>query len=195
MAIKKAEKKAEKKGRRSFEDIRKGAIEVEDGSIEEMTLKPEKGRKLLKLGFWEKHHLKKNAEHTFIVRMLFANGTAKEFAVHSKSQTFTYKGKTYYLFYEECYFDLSLNQFLFIFHENFSVPINREIVEKAEKEGDEAYFVVKPGVLKDYGKMESLRAVVGKGDQDKLMLIVLIVSAASALLSLFTLILMFRAGK
>ena len=133
-----------------------------------------------KLGWWNKRKLKKNADRSFLIKFFFSNGTCKEFVIVGKAETFMYRKRCYYLRYEDCWFNLTQNQFELDFHDDCAVPIKREI----HKEGDEAFFSVSPDNLKPLIKMEYVKALATSDDVIKLIKATLVISMASAFLSL-----------
>lgn len=137
---------------------------VKDGTVKEMYRqrkafwrKPKRPLNELRLTTKDTWKIKSNPDHVWIVTMHFANGTQKTWAIETKDETFTIKKKMYHLFYEECSFDISLNQYHLHYHEDFAVPINREI----RQEGDEAYFTVKPSNLGELIKFNFVKVLTG----------------------------------
>ena len=110
----------------------------------------------LRFPIMQRRTLNIHPEHSFIITMLFANGTLKTFVLNAKGTTFEMNKRTYHLFYEESWFDISLNQYHLFYHENLPVPINREI----SKQGDESYFNVNPDNLKDLLAGEYVKILV-----------------------------------
>ena len=129
----------------------------------------------IKFSFWDRRKLRVSPDKSFIVTMMFNNGTLKTFIIRTKDSTFTMKGKTYYLYYEETWFDLSLNQYHLFFHEAFSVPINREVLQS----GNESFFAVTPENLKSIIKFEYVKVLAGAhsiANQFKILFILIIVN-------------------
>jgi len=160
---------------RTLEDVKKVTLEVNNGTIIEM----KRGKKItdkkdthVKFKFWDKRKLKRSPDKSFIINMMFSNGTSKLFVIKTDGNTFSMKKKTYYLYYEESWFNLSLNQYELFYHENFSVPINREVIA----DGDEHYFAVTPENLKTIIKFEYIKALTGMSSIEKWIKITLILS-------------------
>lgn len=102
-------------------------------------------RHILKLRNKDIKRLEKSPEDTFTITMFFKNGNSKTFVLVVHGYTFTMKKKTYYLYHEESWYDLSLDMYHLYFMEDHAVPINRE----TKKIGDENYFTVTPENLKE----------------------------------------------
>lgn len=137
------------------------------------------------LSIKDKFILDRNPTETFLITMLFSNGTSKEFVIKTNKRTFIFAKKMYYLFYEEAYFNISSNQYQLIFHETCTCPINREII----LDGDEGYFVNTPENMKDLLSMEYAKALV-KTDGDKMNFLLIGVVIVIVIL----VIMMFRGG-
>lgn len=172
--------------KRKREDIKKIKIEKEGHTfVSEMSrqkkiilpLRKREKRKIFKLGFWARNKLARNPDKTYIIFMKFSNGTAKNFIIKTSSQTFKMKDKTYFLDYEEAWYNISLNQYSLDYHENFAVPINREVIQQ----GDEAFYCVTPENLKPLIKAEYVKALVGANKLNKLLIWLLIVSFVGAI--------------
>jgi len=152
-------------GKIDFIKHKKDNLTVTDGTCRELKRK----KKLLdfknmNFGFKDNRKLKKHPESTFLIEMLYSNGTSKTFVIKTNKNTFSIDEKIYYLFYEECYFDLSMNQFRLIYHESCPVPINREIM----KIGDDTYFSVTPDNLKPLVEMRYLEVLTTPINNNKI---------------------------
>jgi len=161
-------------------------------TIEVSTRKAVHGLPRFKWKFSRKDNtnLKRNPESSYIVTMLFNNGTKRTFVVKTSKQTFDFRKKTYFLYHEESFFDLSLNQYHLFFHESNSVPINREIA----LDGDEAYFNVTPENLKQLIAMEYVKVLAGANSLDMRMRIVIILVAVNTLFGLLMVLKIFGKG-
>ena len=153
------------------QNIKKASIEADDNDnkkgrvmevkrVSGLKAKFQRRKNLINFGFWSNRNLKKEPETCFIIEMLYSNGTSKQFVLQTGKNTFSMKVgntlKTYHLFYEECYFDISLNQYRLIYSENFTEPINREIMADNE---NSPYFSVSPDNLKDLIAMNYVRNI------------------------------------
>lgn len=119
--------------------------------------------KLENLAFWSKRKLAKKPESSFLVTFFFSNGTSRQFVIRSNKETFKYKKRTYYLRYEDAWFDLSFNQYRLYFFDDYASPIDREVVRK----GDKSYFSVTPQNLKPLLKMEYVKALAQSQELSK----------------------------
>lgn len=148
---------------KDFEDARKKMAskkkyipEVEDGKVREKL-------KWEKLGFWQKRKLKRKPETSFLIRMFFSNGTSKEFVISTTKETFDYLGRTYYLRYEDAYFNLTQNLYELNYFDDYPVPLDREVV----KIGDKKFWTVTSENLKDIIKMEYVKALASSQELNK----------------------------
>lgn len=123
----------------------------------------EKKKNKLIFPFKQRYNLDHKISSSYIVTMMFNNGTLKTFVVQTTKSTFMANKKTYFLYYEESWFDISMNQYHLFYHENFAVPINREV----EQRGDERFFVVKPENLKPLIDFEYVKILAGNIGLDK----------------------------
>jgi len=114
------------------------------------------------LSFIEKAKLKLSPTKSYLIKMFFSNGTCKEFVIVTKSETFTYNKRTYYLRYEDAWFNLTQNQFELCYFDDYPVPIDRAIQKLGEKE----YFSVTPENLKPLIKMNYVK-VLAQSDFDQ----------------------------
>ena len=126
-------------------------------------------------------------EETFLVEMIFSNGTTKEFIVRAKGETFTYKGKEYYLRFEDAYFDLNHKQNKLLFHEDFTVPLRKEIIKEKDPNNPKLFhplFEVHPSALKNLLDMEYIKQLT-TDDLSKYLKMSLLLSAITLLLMVF----------
>jgi len=130
--------------------------QVKEGTVREVV----KGEGLK---FIDKVKLKLKPTKSYLVTMHFSNGTCKNFIIASNSELFTYKKRTYYLRYENSWFDLSFNLYRLNFFDDFPVPIDREVV----KNGDSKFFSVTPENIKPLLKMEYVRALASSQEISK----------------------------
>lgn len=141
-------------------------IEVKrKGGILDLNLKKNK----LNFGFKGEQDLKKKPESSYIIEMLFSNGTCKQFVLQTQEKSFSLSNdstKQYILYYEESYFDLSLNQLKLIYHEDYVTPINREIMIDDE---NNPYFFISPDNLKDAWEMRYVRVITKNQDEFDIM--------------------------
>lgn len=125
----------------------------------------------------DRKRLKKNGDKAFMITMMFSNGTCREFVIIGKTEYFDYRKRTYYLRYEDSWFNLTQNQFELFFFDDCPVPISREIMKK----GDKKFFSVTPENLKPLIKMEYVKALASSDDvirKVKTILVLVIVGLA-----------------
>jgi hypothetical protein len=170
------------------EDIKQIKIEAEEGSSNELSRQKSMAQKdksrYYRLGWNDRRKLKKNLEEAYLIHMLFGNGTSKTFVLTTTKKTFKMKGKTYFLYFEETWFNISMNMYELFYNEKFSVPINREIIQQ----GNEAYFNVTPENLKQIIDFEYVKVLAGAHSFSKILktlLVIGFVNIAIAIISIF----------
>lgn len=121
---------------------------VKTGSVREV----KQGEKLSLRDRWK---LNTSASTSYLVTMLFSNGTCKQFVINTTEETFLYKKRMYNLFYENAYYDLSFKQYRLFFFDDHSIPLEREI----KKSGDKSWWSVRPNNLKPLLQMEYVKTL------------------------------------
>ena len=144
------------KSREKMASKKKNIPIVEEGKVREKL-------KWEKLGFWHKRRLKRKPETAFLIRMFFSNGTSKEFVISTTKETFDYLGRTYYLRYEDAYYNLTQNLYELNYFDDYPVPLDREVV----KIGDKNFWTVTSENLKDIIKMEYVKALASSQELNK----------------------------
>jgi len=144
-----------------------------------------------KLSWLQKRKLKTHGESSFLINMLFSNGTSKEFIITTTAETFTYKKRTYYLYVENSWFNLTQNQYQLFYFDDYPVPIDRHIVQT----GNESYFSVRPENLKGLLKMEYVKVLSHSMELDKYLKMSAIFSIINSGLSLIILIMLYNLMK
>ncbi len=144
------------KSREKMASKKKNIPTVEEGKVREKL-------KWEKLGFWHKRRLKRKPETAFLIRMFFSNGTSKEFVISTTKETFDYLGRTYYLRYEDAYYNLTQNLYELNYFDDYPVPLDREVV----KIGDKNFWTVTSENLKDIIKMEYVKALASSQELNK----------------------------
>jgi len=132
----------------------------------------EKNKNLYKMDRKSRNFFKKHGDKAYLITIRFLNGTRKTFAIKTDNQTFTIKKKLYFVYYEEAWYDLTMNQYHLDYLENCAVPLNREVV----KQGEEAFFSVNPDNLQHLIKFEYVKALAGAGSLDKMLRTILVLS-------------------
>ena len=145
--------------------------------------------KLEKLGFWNKSKLRRKPDKSFLITFFFSNGTSRTFVIATREETFDYKGRTYYLKYDEAWFDLSHKQYRLLYFDDFAVPINRMI----QKIGDKAFFAVTPENLKPLIKQEYVKALAQSHELSRYLKFSLLLAIVNGLISLVTVLMIYNA--
>ena len=151
----------------------------------------DRGKNIIKFKFFDRRKLALSPEKSFIIHMLFANGTSKIFVIKTRGYSFEMKKKTYFLYYEESFFNLSLNQYELFYHENYVMPINREVQQK----GNEAYFNVTPENAKEIIDFEYVKVLAGANNISNSMKIILILMIINVAVSVLIAFVLFRGGS
>ena len=184
--------------KRKLENVKAIKLEVE-GKVTEITQKKKapkaqgfkKKERFLRFPFRDRWKLDKTPTESYIVTMLFSNGTLKTFVIKTTKPYFKMKDKTYAIIYEECYFDISLNQFHLYYSEGHPIPINREI----QQVGSENFFTVTPENLEPLIKQQYVKALVGAEDFVKTTKILLVLVVVNLIATLLIIILIWGAGR
>jgi len=160
--------------------------EVKKDSVELKEIKKNTGLK-----FTDKFKLKFKPTISFLISMHFSNGTCKSFVVASKTETFDYKKKTYYLRYENAWFDLTHNLYRLNYFDDFPLPIDRKVI----KQGDSKFFAVTPENIKPLLKMEYVKALAQSHEISKYLKMCLLLSAVTLLGIIIVGFLVYNGGK
>lgn len=140
------------------------------------------------LSMIDKLKLRLSPQTTFIVNMHYSNGTKRIFVVNAKDETFDHKGRTYYLRYEDAWFDLTNNQYILNFFDDYAIPIDREVMRKEDpallkdpklSKFARAYWSVTPHNLKPLIKMEYVKALAESHDITKYLKLILLFTVIS----------------
>lgn len=167
----------------TFKQMKETLPEVQTGRVSEI-------KKGSGLSWWDRQKLKRNPETSYIISMEFSNGTTRDFVVATRDETFTYKGRTYYLRYEDARFDLSRNQYKLVFHEDHCLPLSRAIHRLPAAPGDKwgaALRNINSTNLKPLLSMEYIK-ILAENLISKLVKLILIVSILALLLGIITLV-------
>ena len=117
------------------------------------------------LSFWDKRKLNKKPERSFLVTMMFSNGTCKNFVVEANSETFEYNKKNYYLRYEDSWFNITHNQYELFFFDDHPVPLDRSIT----KQGDKKFWSVTSENLKPLIDMNYVKVLASSQELEQFM--------------------------
>lgn len=140
-----------------------------------------KGRKLLRFSLKGRYNMRKRPDITYIVTMMFPNGTLITKCIKTKDRTFNFHKKDYHLYYEEAWYDLSLNAYRLFYHANYVEPINREVMQK----GDEAYFNVTPENVKKIIGFKYVDVIAGTSTKFEWMYLLIAFGAGIVAMYLF----------
>ena len=147
--------------------------------------------KFYRFKFKSRNMMRKHPDKTFLITMFFKNGTSKTFSLATSENVFTFKNKTYMLYYEESWFDLSMNWFHLYYFENMAVPINREI----QAIGEEAFFNVKPDNLKNLIRFEYVKVLAGAHSFDRMLKIIILLQFVNVVISIITAFMTYSGNK
>lgn len=91
-------------------------------------------------GFWSKRTLEKKPHLALIVKMIFPNGTTKEWVIPAKKDSFKYQGKRYVIDTKHSFYNVNQSQFEAWYYFGSPFPI-----ENVKTEGsNEAYLAINP---------------------------------------------------
>ena len=178
-----------------YEDI---MPEVKEGIVSPVvknrSLNPFSGNfknKTLKIPYWSRRKLKKKPDMSFLIKMKFSNGTSKYFVIATREELFTYKKRSYYLRYEDAWFNINTNQYELEYFDDSPVPISKKIIKK----GNKAFHMVNPENLKPLFEMRKAELLASDQNIDKIMRNLMMIGIFTALLLLLCLFLIYRQGK
>lgn len=126
--------------------------------------------------------LKKIPDRCLLITMLFANGTAKSYIISTEKGIFKLGGKEYIINCEESFFDLTLNMYHLYFHEDFVMPINREIVST----GKECFFSVTPENVTKFNQHKYVEKILTPDSTNALLKIIIIICAVTMLINIIS---------
>ena len=156
---------------------------VSNGTVKE--IKAQQGIKLI-----DKIKLKRKPQQSFLITMKFSNGTRRTFVITTTDEIFTYKGQSYYLYYQNAYYDLSHHQYHLEFFDDYAVPIDRKIVLKSDDDAEtpelaRAFFSVTPSNLKSLIKMEYIKALAESQELSKYLKMLVTISLIAGALTIY----------
>ena len=135
----------------------------------------------------DKLKLKMFRTQTFVIEMFFSNGISKTFTIRTRKEYFAFKGKIYYLRYEDSWFNLSVNEYKLYYNEDYCCPIDRRIESLPDKTAPEGfekeYFTVTPSNIKSLMKYEYIKKITNFEDMNKYLKILLILVAINLLIN------------
>lgn len=135
----------------------------------------------------DKLKLKMYPEQSYLIEMFFSNGTCKTWVIRTKKETFTYKGRIYYLRYNNAWFNITRNQFKLFFNEDCSVPIDREIQLLSDPNNPKdrnIYWSVTPHNLRGLLKMEYIKKITESEGEAKIIKIILVITFINLLINI-----------
>lgn len=181
--------------KRISQDVMEAKIDV-DENVKSNELQRQKKmfqskKKFYKMNFWDRRKLKTKPEISYLITMRFKNGTRKTFVITSKDKTFKFQKKLYYLYYEEAFYDISMNQYHLDYFSDIAVPINREVIQQ----GEEAFFSVTPDNLEPLIKYEYVKVLAGSHSFDKMLRLIVILQFVNIIMTAVTLLMNFQKGQ
>ncbi len=148
-------------------------------------------KKLKGIGWWQRRKLRKKPEHSFLITMIFSNGTSRRFIITTNKEMFEYKKRLYNLRYEDSLFSLTDNQYILFYHEDFINPIDRKI----QRIGNTDYFTTTPENIAPIIAMEYVKALSSSIELNKFFRSALALGILGLLLGLANLFFMLRLSK
>lgn len=112
-------------------------------------------------GFMNKLRDKKAKDRSYLITMRFSNGTERSWIIVTRQEVFYYRKRGYYLRYQDNFFDLSSNRYKLYYHEDYCLPLDRNIVvfQDTGTTIPKAFLSVTPHNLKPLIKMEYVKAL------------------------------------
>lgn len=156
-----------------------------DGDLQ-AKIKELKKHKGLNMG--DKFRMRNKPSRAFLITMRYSNGTRKSFIITTSKETFKHKGRTYYLYYENAFFDISHSLYHLDFFDDFCCPIDREIIKLPDKDApkgqERAYFSVSPHNLRPLLAMEYVKSLAQSQELNKYLKLTLLFSLLSLVMTL-----------
>jgi len=124
------------------------------------------------LGWRAKRKLKSKPESSYLVKMIFSNGTTRYWVVETDDELFVYKKRMYYLRKENSFYNLTHHQQELIYYDDYVCPIEKNVVlmeDEEEKDSNlrKAFFSIVPSNLKPLIKMEYVKALAESSEFSK----------------------------
>ncbi len=106
-------------------------------------------------GFFKKMKMYRNPSITYLITMLYGNGTMKHFIILTTKDMFTLNKKKYHLNKNEGWYDINFHQHRLMYHVDYVEPINKEL----KIEGDKAYMSLNPENIEPVLSMEYIKVL------------------------------------
>lgn len=150
------------------------------------------------IGFFARWKIRRKPETTYLIRMEFSNGTERTWVINAKEETFRYRGRMYYLRFEDSRYDVTQSMQKLHYHEDYVVPISKEIVKLEDpsqppgSESARAWFSVVPSNVRDILKQEYVKVLAQSQELSKYLKAVTVLSVLIILLMVGNLYLTLR---
>lgn len=187
--IKKLEKDLLEASKKADMPVVRESLQEEKRGFRFWKKKPSRVREMGKqegLKFLDKQYLKRFPETTFLIEMFFSNGTSKIWVIRTKEEMFYYKGRGYYLRYEDVRFSITNNQYKLFFHEDYCTPIDKQIIRLPDKDAEDgreqAYFSVTSSNIKEVIRMKYIEALAKGGDTSAYLIITMFAAVLTLLM-------------
>lgn len=143
-----------------------------------------------KFGWRDRLKMRRKPEQTYLVKMEFSNGTTRSWIITSSGETFRYKGRTYYLRYEDAMYNLDHKQYELRFHEDYAVPIDRAVQKMEDPKGSDevekrAFFSVTSHNLQPLLKMEYVKVLAQAQELSKYLKATVVLQVLTVLILVF----------
>ena len=154
--------------------IKEDTLKIETEGLKDLKRKRKFFQKkdVYKISWKDRRKLRKKADKAYLITMFFPNGCLRTFVQTTTKRTFKVRGKTYFLHYEEAFYDLTMELYHLYYFEDIAVPINREMT----LDGDEAYFTATPENLKQLIGFEYVKVLANAQNISKTLKFLLILS-------------------
>lgn len=141
--------------------------------------------------FFSKRKMNTNPTTTYLITMLFGNGTMKHLVLEGKGFVFTYNKRKYHLNKTLSWYDVNHHQNRLMYYEDYAEPLNRAI----HCDGDKKYLSITPDNITDVMAMEYVKVLSQSQQLSKWLKIAVFLMIANLALSfLNTLIFVLQSG-
>lgn len=168
-------------------------IEQDDGLKDEVKFdgKVKKAKRGDGFGFLQQRKMNASPTSTYLVSILFGNGTIKHIVLEGKGNIFTYNKRKYHLNKSQSWYDVNHHQNRLIYYEDYAEPLNRQIYV----DGDRRYLSITPDNMQEVMAMEYVKVLSQSQQLSKwLKIAVFLMIANLALTFINTLIFVLQSG-
>lgn len=108
-----------------------------------------------KISMRDKIKMGRSGETSWVITMLFSNGTCRQFVISTTQELFKYRKRWYHLRYENSWFDLSFKYYRLFFFDDYVEPLDTEIIRK----GNDSWWSVTPDNVKGFTRQQHIKNI------------------------------------